>query len=156
LPQSARSAQLTQARIARMSEEFSRTLSQLRRENDPLAVRPQQPAAPKQYKMQMLGVDGDLHHGEGYYYPIKAWKADGYDYYYVTYEFTWADGTYETGGVPWPIRFRPREDPFRNPDTLALRHVPLPAPLPGWTLPAGEHVGKALLRFLPDQGRTQG
>jgi hypothetical protein len=155
-PRSARSAQLTEERIARMNEEFGRALSQLRQQNDPLAVRPEPPAAPKQYKMQMLGVGGDLHHGEGYYYPIKEWRADGYDYYYVSYEFTWADGTYETGGVPWPIRFRPHEDPFRYPDRLPLRHVPLPAPLPGWTLPPGEHVGKALLRYLPDQSQTQG
>lgn len=149
-------SQLTEQRIARMNEEFDRTLSELRRENDPLAVRTEPPAAPKRYKMQMAGVGGDIHHGQGYYYPVKSWRADGYDYYYVDYEFTWADGTYETGGVPWPIRFRPREDPFQDSENPALRHVPLPAPLPGWTLPAGEHVGKALLRFMPEQSQSQG
>jgi hypothetical protein len=151
----ARTAQLSEARIAQMNESFNQTLAQLRHENDPLAVRPEPPSAPKRYRLQMIGVNGDLRFGQGYYYPIKSWSADGYDYYYVSYEFTWADGTFESGGVPWPIRFRPHDDPFAHPGRPALEHVPLPAPLPGWKLPAGEHVGKALQRYLElpqDQG----
>jgi hypothetical protein len=154
--QPSRSSRLSEARIAQMNEAFDRTLSQLRRENDPLAVRTEAPAAPKRYKIQMIGVNGDLRYGQGYYYPIRSWKSDGFDYYYVSYDFTWADGTYESGGVPWPIRFRPQDDPFVNTANPALEHVPLPPPLPGWRLPPGEHVGKALRRYLPDQPQTQG
>ncbi len=151
--QASRPSQLSQAHIARMTESFDKTLAELRRESDPLTVRPEPPAATKHYRIAMIGVDGDLRHGQGYYYPIKSWRADGYDYYYVSYTFTWADGTYESGGVPWPIRFRPHDDPFTHPDDPNSAKVPLPQPLPGWTLPAGEKMGKALEPFVqPDAG----
>lgn len=155
--QSQRQSQLTQAQIAQMNEAFNKTLAELRRESDPLRVKPDEVAGPKRYRMQMNGINSDLRHGQGYYYPLKEWSsADGYNYYYVTYEFTWADGTLEHGSVPWPIRFRPREDPFANPGNSGLEHVPLPPPLPGWKLPPGERVGKALRDYFPAlQGSDQ-
>ena len=143
-------SRLSQAQLAQMNENFNKTLAELRRESDPLAVHGE-PAAPKRYQMQMIGVDGDLRHGQGYYYQVKGWKDGGYDYYYVSYRFTWADGTVETGGVPWPIRFKPKEDPFANPGNEALAHVQLPPPLPGWKLPPGEKVGKALEMVFADE-----
>jgi hypothetical protein len=148
--QASRPSQLSQARIAHMNEAFDKTLAELRRESDPLNVRPEPPAATKQYRVQMIGVDGDLRNGQGYYYPIRSWKADGYDYYYVSYSFTWSDGKFETGGVPWPIRFRPRDDPFTHPEDPASAKVPLAPPLPGWRLPPGEKVGKAIEYLDPD------
>jgi outer membrane biosynthesis protein TonB len=150
--QAAAPSQLSQARIAHMTQAFNQTLAELRRESNPLAVKPQAPAAPKRYRMQMIGINGDLKHGQGFYYPIKSWHADGYDYYYASYEFTWADGTLETGGVPWPIRFRPKDDPFSHPGNTAYDHVALPGPLPGWALPAGEKVGKALQPYVSPNG----
>jgi hypothetical protein len=150
----ARPSQLSQAQIAHMNETFSKTLAELRRESDPLDVHDAAASATKRYRMQMIGINGDLKNGQGFYAPIKSWRADGYNYYYVSYEFTWSDGTYERGGVPWPIRFRPKEDPFANPGNDALAHVQLPPPLPGWKLPPGIKPGKALEAVFPDELRA--
>jgi hypothetical protein len=154
--QASRPSQLSQARIAQMTQNFDKTLAELRRESAPLNVKPENPSATKRYHVQMIGVDGDLRHGQGYYYPIKSWREDGYDYYYVSYDFTWADGTFESGGVPWPIRFRPRDDPFTHPDDPNSAKVPLAAPMAGWRLPSGEKVGKALESLYGQQDRPGG
>ena len=144
-------SQMSQAQLAEMNEHFNNTLAQLRKESDPLATHPEQPTATKRYRMQMIGIEGDLRNGQGYYTPIKSWHDGGYNYYYVTYEFTWSDGTVETGGVPWPIRFKPSEDPFANPRDEKLAHIQLAPPMPGWKLPPGEKPGKALETVFGDE-----
>ncbi len=99
---------------------MAKTIAQARSQADPLRnVKPEPPAAPKSYRMQMQGMFGPLRRGEGYYYPIKGWHAGGLDWYYVSYEFTWDNGVYETGSVPWPIHFTPAEDPFVNGESAA-------------------------------------
>jgi hypothetical protein len=46
------------------------------------------------------------------------------------------DGTTETGYVPWPIRYLPKDDPF----LLHREHFPLPGPLADFTLPRNTNV----------------
>jgi outer membrane biosynthesis protein TonB len=150
------SSQLSQAQLAQMNEHFNTTLAQLRKESDPLAVHSEPPSAAKRYRMQMIGIEGDLKNGQGYYMPIKSWRDGGYNYYYVRYEFSWSDGTVETGGVPWPIRFKPNEDPFANPGNEKLAHIELAPPLPGWKLPPGEKPGKALEAVFGDALKAAG
>jgi hypothetical protein len=141
---------LSQAQLATIGQDLQKTLTELRREDDPLAVRSTAaPAAPKRIRVQMLGADSGLKHGQGIYYPIKSWSADGFNYYYCAYQFVYADGIVETGGVPWPVRFPPAHDPFVHPEIGERGEAPLAGPLPGWKLPPGEKIGKALTLAVP-------
>jgi len=148
-PQKEDTSHLNDEQLAQLQQSFQQTIAQARNQQNPLNVPSAAPAAPKRYRVQFQGEFGTLHHGEGDYWPVQSWLADGYHYYYVAYEFVWEDGTYETGSVPWPIHFRPNEDPFTNPELGRLRRTPLPAPPEGWNLPDGTHVGKALRPLFP-------
>jgi hypothetical protein len=140
------SGQYSDEQIAQIQSDLAKTIAAARTANDPLRAVPKEtPAAPKHFRISMQGRFGDLRYGEGFYFPIRGWTSGGLDYYYVSYEFTWADGTYETGAVPWPIHFDPAHDPFTNPGMGA--HTPLPPPPPGFAPPA--NLGKALRPFFP-------
>jgi cell division protein FtsN len=139
-----RSSRLSDAQLAKIEHDLAKTIAQSRAQADPLRVKPEAPAAPKSYRLQMHGVFGNLHRGQGQYYPVRGWHAGGVDWYYVSYEFTYADGTYETGNVPWPIHFTPGSDPFVN----GLTNVQLPGPPPGF-VPSGT-LGKALRAYFPN------
>ncbi|MGZ3574962.1 MAG: hypothetical protein ACXVA3_06735 [Vulcanimicrobiaceae bacterium] len=125
---------LTSEQIAEQEAGFSKTIAQARAGQDPVAgstsatVAPEPPAAFKRDLSSFSGVG----FGDGYLYPVNSWKADGYDYYYVRYRVTHADGTPEEGVVPWPIRYLPGDDPF----VRGVRRIPLPGPLASFQLPA--------------------
>jgi len=106
------------------------------------------PVAPARYRLQMKGKSGSLHHGQGTYTPTKSWHAGNLDYYYVTYEYVYPDGTYEMGRVPWPIHFRPASDPFANDRLDLLARTPLPSPPTGYVPPGT--LGKALRVYFPN------
>lgn len=114
---------------------FEKTIARLREQNDPVVSAARAtvaPAAPKQFSFDFSGV-GTSPTAEGILTPEKRWYADGYDYYYVRYWVQYADGSTETGVVPWPLRYRPAEDPFR----LGMEHFPLPGPMADFELPPG-------------------
>jgi hypothetical protein len=120
--------------IAQQERQFERTIAQLRRASDPIvsAARPlATPAAPKHYAFDFSGSVGTAPQAEGILYPLKSWHDGPYTYYYVRYWVQYADGSTETGLVPWPLRYLPESDPFR----LHWEHFPLPAPLPDYALP---------------------
>lgn len=123
---------LDRASIDRAEQQFAKTIAQTRASDNPLVVPSSPPAAPKRYAINLEGTANPLRSGDGILYPIKSWKADGYDYYYVDYTMVFSDGSRDAGRVPWPIRYRPNQDPF------ALQYqgrFPLPPPLPGYVLP---------------------
>jgi hypothetical protein len=138
----------TQSQLQQLQNDFQKTIVQTRSDVNPLKVNPDPAAAPKRYRIQMEGLFGHMRHGQGIYYPIKGWRSGGLDYYYVSYEFTYPDGTLEKGGVPWPIHFTPDADPFVSQDLTLLRHTPLPGPPSGF-VPPGD-LGKALRAFFPE------
>ncbi|HKU66735.1 MAG TPA: hypothetical protein VJP85_03070 [Candidatus Baltobacteraceae bacterium] len=120
--------------FARQQQQFERTIAQLRRQSDPVvgAARPVAPAAaPKHYAFDFSGSVGTSPQSEGILYPVKSWHDGPYTYYYVRYWVQYADGSVETGYVPWPLRYLPQSDPF----LLHWEHFPLPAPLPDYVLP---------------------
>ena len=86
--------ELSQEQLTKFERDFAKTIAQSRSAVNPLKVDPNPAAAPKRYRIQLAGLFGRLRHGEGIYYPIKGWRTSGLDYYYVDYEFVWADGTY--------------------------------------------------------------
>ena len=115
--------------------DFTKTIAELRAKNDPIAgskvTIAEAPA--KHYSSDFSTSIGTASAGEGYLDVIQSWKDEGYDYYRVRYLVQYPDGTSESGIVPWPIRYPPQADPFR----LGIHRMPLPVPLPDFTLPAG-------------------
>lgn len=116
--------------------DFQKTIAQLRQANDPVtgAQRAVEPgaAATRRYSSDISGTIGTATQGVGYLEPVQDWTDSGYDYYRVRYRVQYPDGTFETGIIPWPIRFRPQVDPFH----LGIHLMPLPVPLPDYQLPA--------------------
>ncbi|MBV9104262.1 MAG: hypothetical protein JO060_11785 [Candidatus Eremiobacteraeota bacterium] len=143
--------QLSEERLAHINADIQKTLAQLRAEDNPLAVRSTPaPAGERRYHVEMLGRLGDLRHAQGSCYPIKSWTEDGYDYYYESCNVQFEDGHYEAQAVPWPIRYKVGHDLYHG--DLGSVTVPLPPPLPGWKLPAGEHVSQELREYAHEQG----
>jgi hypothetical protein len=121
--------------VAQQQAQFQKTIERLRRQSDPVAAAAgpvATPGAPVRYAFDFHGSVGASPHGEGILTPVKSWHDGPYTYYYVRYWVQYADGTTETGYVPWPIRYLPQNDPF----LLHWEHFPLPAPLPGYALPS--------------------
>ena len=126
---------LTPRQIDEQTRAFQQTIAEARRANDPVAGAANDavtPAAPKRYALNIQGDEGKPT-PEGILYPLKRWTDGPYVYYYVRYDAVYADGTPESGDVPWPIRFPIADDPFAKD-----RHrMPLPGPLPDYVLPSG-------------------
>jgi hypothetical protein len=142
----ATSVQFSKAQLAAVQARLADATSSLQR-TDPLSVPSQAPAAAKNYALDMQGAPGNLLRGQGFLRPIRQWEQDGYVYYYVSYEIVFSDGTYESGNVPWPIRYLPADDPFTKPP----HQIPLPAPLPDYVLPPDTHLGRALRPYFPNR-----
>ena len=127
--------------IAEDEQQFEKTIARLRTQNDPVlgAQKPVvHPETVKHYAFDVAAAVGAGPHPEGILEPMPGspWHKDGYNYYYVRYYVEYADGSTETGIVPWPLRYAPRSDPFR----LGLLHIPLPKPLPDYQLPPGTNL----------------
>jgi hypothetical protein len=131
----ATSSRLTQAQLQAQTRAFEQTIAQAKAANDPVAGAAntsQNPASTKRYAMNLQGEFAKPQ-PEGILYPSKRWVDGPYVYYYVTYTAVYADGSTETGVVPWPIRFPLGQDPFAR----GVHHMPLPGPLPDYVLPSG-------------------
>jgi hypothetical protein len=147
--QPARVAQLSSARIARIDQDLGDAIAEDRAGHDALAGTTTQPDYASHYSADVGSfTTGELRH-HGLCDPIKSWGADGYDYYFVSCNVRFSDGTYERQPVPWPVRFKPNHDPFNG--TFGGEE-PLAIPLPGWTLPAGETISKELREYVIQQG----
>lgn len=127
------------ANTTQQEQLYEKTIAKLREENNPLVSSARStvaPQAPKRFNYDFSGSLGSAPTAEGILTPEKSWRDNGYDYYYVRYWVQYADGSTETGLVPWPLRYKPADDPFR----LGLLHFPLPVPLPDFVLPAGTNL----------------
>lgn len=119
--------------------QFEKTIAKLREESNPLvsAARPvATPGAVKRFSYDFSGSVGTAPQAEGILTPVKSWHDGPYDYYYVQYWAQYADGSTETGYVPWPIRYLPKNDPFLR----HWEHFPLPVPLANFALPPGTNL----------------
>ncbi len=121
--------------------QFEKTIAKLRMENNLVLSVARANAAPEAIKRYHFNAFGSVTTGpvqEGLLEPVpgKSWRSAGYDYYYVRYWVEYADGTTETGLVPWPLRYLPSQDPF----LLHIEHIPLPTPMPDFELTPGTNV----------------
>jgi hypothetical protein len=145
----ARVAELSSARISRIDRDLGDAIAADRAGRNVLAGTETQPDYASHYSADVGSfTTGELRH-HGLCDPIKNWNADGYDYYFVSCNVRFSDGTYERQPVPWPVRFKPNHDPFNG--TFGGEE-PLAIPLPGWTLPAGETISKELREYVIQQG----
>jgi hypothetical protein len=144
------SSRLSDSQIAAVESDLSKTIAQARADTNPLNVpRSQDDGGPKKYAIQMLGAMSKLRGYQGLCDPIKQWQEDGYNYYYVACNVAFDDGSLQRQGVPWPVRFRPNNDPFNG---SIAKSQPLAGPLPGWQLPPGTPISKELLKYARQHG----
>lgn len=134
-----RQAALTSEQIAELDSQFRKTIAAARSQIDPMANTAKMPVTRKHVQLQVQGPHDDLRNGEGTSEPhSRAWTRNGLNCYTgVTYRFVWDDGTYETGTVPWPACWPPKQDPYvlayLHPGTTIRYDIP-PPPI-GWVSP---------------------
>ena len=122
--------------------QFEKTIARLRSEANPLSGVAQAPAAApapaaaKHYAFDFSASMGAAPHAEGVLTPLQSWRDGPFTYYYVRYWVSYADGSTETGIVPWPLRYLPKDDPFLQ----HWEHFPLPSPLADFRLPPGTNM----------------
>jgi hypothetical protein len=143
--QTSGAATLTPQQLAQLNADFSKTISQARSLENPLRAPDRPPVSQTRYRLQFAGATGTLGLCEGRWWPIKNWQEGSFDYYYAAYECVWPDGTYEDGGVPWPLSYPASRDPLVYP---LEEEIPLPGPPNGWRLPPGTRVGKLMRDIL--------
>lgn len=143
-------ATLDDARIAAITDRLrSEIASDAARRSSALAVPPEPIAAPRHDALDASNfLAGERSH-HGLCDPIKNWTEDSYNYYFVSCNVRFSDGTYQRQAVPWPVRFPPADDPFIG---TAKAEKPLAMPLPGWRLPPGESVTPELREYARDHG----
>lgn len=143
---------LSDARIAQITSDLRADIANdVARRPSALAVAPAAIATPRHYALDASSfLSGDRTH-HGLCDPIKNWEQDGFNYYFVSCNVRFSDGTYQRQPVPWPVRFPPGNDPFAG---TANGEKPLAMPLPGWHLPAGESVSVELRAYARDHGVT--
>jgi hypothetical protein len=115
---------------------FAREVAQLNEQNDPHSIPTIDPASQesptKTYAFKIpSSLRGD-EQGNGIITPVQTWRQDGRDCYYGRYEFTYPDGSMESGNIVWPFCFDPGADPFKEPP----HPIPFPLPIVGFKLPA--------------------
>jgi len=141
----------SKARIESIENDLAKSIAAQRNGIAPLAVGTSEPAPEiKRFGPAIAAFDvGDERTHHGLCDPIKAWNADGFDYYYVACNVRFSDGTMQRESVPWPVRFEPNNDPFSG---TAGRDLPLAMPLPGWHLESGVYISKELREYAHDHG----
>ncbi len=137
--------------LAQQQAAFQKTIAQLREQDNPVteAERPVQVASePQRSAYNFSQSVGTRPQAEGVLTPVRSWHDGPYDYYYVEYWVQYEDGSTETGYVPWPIRYLPKQDPFQ----LHLQHFPLPGPMPDFALPSDTRVHPLIAFCLEHRG----
>jgi hypothetical protein len=129
------SQQLTQAQLQEQTRIYQQTIARAKAASDPVSGAADSTLTPAATKRSAMNLQGQFAkpQPEGVLYPSKRWVDGAYVYYYVTYTAVYADGSSESGVVPWPIRFPLGDDPFAR----GIHRMPLPGPLPDYVLPSG-------------------
>ena len=125
--------------LAQQQQAFSREVAQLHAQNNPLSVATITPQAPSSYHKSYVDVSGKDRNGvQAILIPIKHWFDGALSCYYVHYDAQFSNGGSETGDIPWPVCY-PRDDDKMLP-LDRMHSLPVPAPQPGYALPAGTYI----------------
>jgi hypothetical protein len=142
--------QLSAQQLARIERSMAAAIADDKAGIDPVKVSPEPIATPKRFAPDFTAFDGAIARGHGLCDPTTSWKDDGWDYYYVSCNVHLPDGEVQRQAVPWPIRWRPSEDPYN--EGSHVREQPLPPPLPGWHLQPGQTVSDQLREYAREKG----
>jgi hypothetical protein len=137
--------------IAAIEHNLGDSIARDRDRDNPLSVQATAPAGDglKHYGTDVSGLtDGGLGHS-GMCSPVQSWASGGWTYYYLICDVRATDGTFDREGIPWPVRFHANDDPFEG---TGPRDSPVAMPLPGWHLPAGEHVADGVRQYAAEHG----
>jgi hypothetical protein len=150
VPHPAKQNVLSQTKIAALNREFAQKIAEARAGDSPLNVPQETPEPPAHFRSKFKGGDIDLGGAHGLCDPVQSWQADGFDYYYLACNVVFDDGHEERQGVPWPVRYPPRADPFNG--TLNEGQQPIPGPMVGFKLGPGQYVSKELREYAHEHG----
>ncbi|HVA32570.1 MAG TPA: hypothetical protein VNG31_00390, partial [Candidatus Baltobacteraceae bacterium] len=123
--------------IAHDQINFAKEVAQLDKADDPHVIPTIDPAsqesATKSYRFDVPASMRGEEHGNGIIVPTRSWHDGGQDCYYGRYEYTYPDGSEESGSIAWPFCYDPETDPFKEPP----HPMAFPPPLAGYVLPPG-------------------
>ncbi|MGD0966821.1 MAG: hypothetical protein ABR949_00930 [Candidatus Aquilonibacter sp.] len=145
--------------LAQQEVAFQHEAQQINAQHSVLSVAtidPNQRASSQQpFQMNMSGVPGISHHGEGYITPGDRHYAPGLHCYAGgTYSYQYPNGQMEEGEIPWLFCYPANHDPFIGSHMLAM---PFPAQ-PGYRLPPGTQLQpqarQAYQEFLSMNGQN--
>jgi len=141
---------LSEQRLAQIDRDLAAAIDRDRAGIDPLNVPSGPQAEPKHFATEYVASlsTGDRSH-HGLCDPVQNWRDGDWDYYYVVCNVRFSDGSYQRQGVPWPVRFNPRDDPFNG---TARDERALAMPLPGWHLGPGQTVSPELRDYAREHG----
>lgn len=150
-PQPRERTQATLAqKLAKDEQQFSQETKTLQSENNPMSVAtiaPQPPAAYQRSYMDLNGKDKQ----ENVFAVLtvrERFQTATLHCYYVRYDAQFSGGGTDNGTIPWPVCYPKDHDamlPLDRPHML-----PVPAPQPGYVLPAGT-VLSPLLQEIYDR-----
>lgn len=122
-------------RLQRDAAGFANEVAQLNKQNDPRAIPTIDPASRgstmKSFQFDVASLNRGDEHGNGIITTTRSWHDAGLDCYYGRYEYTYPDGSMETGNIVWPFCYDPGSDPF----TVPPHPIQFPLPLTGFKLP---------------------
>jgi hypothetical protein len=126
-------ARLSDAQLAQIQHDLAKSIVKDRAENNPLSnvQKPVKYAATMHRSaIDFSALAGDMREAQGLCDPIRGWQTGGWDYYYATCTIQEPDGTVARKAMPWPVRWRPFNDPWTGSSRIASG--PMPLPPPGW------------------------
>jgi hypothetical protein len=127
-------------KLAQQQVAFEHEAAQLNAQRAPLSIATidpnQEPASQQHFQMNMSGIPGVPHQGEGFITPKQGWRQQGLDCYPGgSYSYQYPDGQTEDGDIPWTFCYPSNADPFHGHHLL-----PMPLPMRGYRLPSGTEL----------------
>jgi hypothetical protein len=121
---------LSDRQIARLGEDFSKTIADSRQTLAGIqAASEQAPVTTiKHYAVHFSGIHEGLNPGDGEIFAISKQRIGDTMWYYTRYTYMHSDGTYEADQIPWPFHYPIGDDPFARHD----KRIPLQPPPDGY------------------------
>jgi hypothetical protein len=146
----------TPEQIQAMENSLGQSIAHDRSEDNPLNGTAQTTAsveAPVHHNINFRAMNGSMGSAHGICDSVNEWSADGWNYHYLVCNVMEPDGSMARKALPWPVRFRPREDyldeDYQGPPP---RDTEVAGPLPGWRPAAGHEIDTDFLDYARRKG----